>query len=61
MTRSLTKLIPGDLIEWPDGERAEVVWVSEDSERFRVVGLPTLLRATDSFRVVRSGRLEVPD
>jgi len=43
------------------GERAEVVWVSEDSERFRVAGLPTLLRATDSFRVVRSGRLEVPD
>ena len=53
--------MPGDLIEWPDGERAEVVWVSENSERFRVAGLPTLLRATDSFRVVRSGRLEVPD
>jgi hypothetical protein len=35
--------------------------VSEDGERFRVVGLPTLLRTTDSFRVVRSGRLEVPD
>ena len=61
MTRSLTKLTPGDLIEWPDGERAEVVWVSENSERFRVMGLPTLLRTTDSFRVVRSGRLEVPD
>ena len=61
MTRSLTKLIPGDLIEWPDGERAKVVWVSEDGERFRVVGLPTLLRATDSFLVVRSGRLKVPD
>jgi hypothetical protein len=61
MTRSLTKLIPGDLIEWPDGERAEVVWVSENSERFRVAGLPTLLRTTDSFRVVRSGRLGVPD
>jgi hypothetical protein len=57
----MTKLLPGDLIEWPDGERAEVVWVSEDGERFRVAGLPTLLRATDSFRVVRSGRLEVPD
>ena len=61
MTRSLTKLVPGDLIEWPDGERAEVVWVSEDGERFRVVGLPMLLRATDSFRVVRSGRLNVQD
>ena len=61
MTRSLTKLTPGDLIEWPDGERAEVVWVSENSERFCVAGLPTLLRTTDSFRVVRSGRLEVPD
>jgi hypothetical protein len=61
MTRSLTKLMPGDLIQWPDGERAEVVWVSEDGERFRVAGLPTLLRATDSFRVVRSGRLNVPD
>ena len=61
MTRSLTKLMPGDLIEWPDGERAEVVWGSEDGERFRVAGLPTLLRTADNFRVVRSGRLEVPD
>ena len=61
MTRSLTKLTPGDLIEWPDGERAEVVWVSEDGERFRLTGLPTLLRTTDSFRVVRSGRLNVQD
>ena len=58
MTRSLTKLTPGDLIRWPDGERAKVIWVSEDGERFRVEGLPTLLRAT---RVVSSGRLEVPD
>ena len=61
MPRSLTKLMPDDLIEWPDGERAEVVWVSENSERFRVAGLPTLLRTTDSFRVVRSGRLDVPE
>ena len=61
MPQLQTKLTPGDLIEWPDGERAEVVWVSEDGERFRVVGLPTLLRATDSFRVVRSGRLNVQD
>ena len=61
MPGSLTKLTPGDLIEWPDGERAEVVRVSENSERFRVASLPTLLRTTDSFRVVRSGRLEVPD
>jgi len=58
MTRSLTKLIPRDLIEWPDGERSTVIWVAEDGERFRVEGLPTLLRAT---RVVSSGRLEVPD
>ena len=61
MTRSLTKLLPGDTIEWPDGERARVNWVSEDGERFRVEGLPTLLRATDSFRVIRRGRLAVPD
>jgi hypothetical protein len=61
MTRSLTKLLLEDVIEWPDGQRAKVIWVSEDGERFRVAGLPTLLRATDSFRVVRSGRLEVPD
>jgi hypothetical protein len=61
MTRSLTKLLPDDLIEWPDGERATVTWVSDDGTRFRVEGLRTLLRATDSFRVVRSGRLEVPD
>jgi len=61
MTRSQTKLSPGDLIQWPDGERTEVVWVWEDGERFRVEGLRTLLRTTDNFRVVRSGRLEVPD
>ena len=61
MPRSLTKLMPGDLIEWPDGERATVTWVSDDGTRFRVEGLRTLLRATDSFRVVRSGRLDVPD
>ena len=61
MNRSLTKLSPEDVIQWPDGERAEVVWVSENGERFRVAGLPTLLRATDEFRVVRSGRLKVPD
>ena len=61
MTRLLTKLIPGDLIEWSDGERATVTWVSDDGTRFRVEGLRTLLRATDSFRVVRSGRLNVQD
>ena len=60
MTRSLTKLTPGDLIRWPDGERAKVIWVSEDGERFRVEGLPTLLQATDDFRVV-SVRVNVPD
>jgi len=59
MPRLRIKLIPGDLIEWPDGERAEVVWASENGDRFGVVGLPTPLRTTDSFRVVRSGRLEV--
>jgi hypothetical protein len=61
MTRSIPKLAPEDIIEWPDRERAKVTWVSEDGERFRVEGLPTLLRATDSFRVIRRGRLEVPD
>jgi hypothetical protein len=60
MPRSIPKLAPGDTIEWPDGERAKVIWVSEDGERFRVEGLPTLLRATDDFRVV-SVRLDVPD
>jgi hypothetical protein len=60
MTRSLTKLLPGDTIEWPDGERARVNWVSEDGSRFRVHGLPTLLRATDAFTVV-SKRVDVPD
>jgi hypothetical protein len=60
MTRSIPKLAPEDIIEWPDGERAKVVWVSEDGERFRVKGLPTLLRTTDDFRVV-SVRLDVPD
>jgi hypothetical protein len=60
MTRSLTKLLPGDTIEWPDGERARVNWVSEDGSRFRVHGLPTLLRATNAFTVV-SKRVDVPD
>jgi hypothetical protein len=61
MTRSIPKLAPEDIIEWPDGERAKVVWVSEDGDRFRVEGLPSLLRAADSFRVIRRGRLAVPD
>jgi hypothetical protein len=61
MTRSLTKLLPDDLIEWPDGERATVTWVSDDATRFRVEGLPSLLRTADNFRVVRSGQLAVPD
>ena len=39
MTRSLTKLLLEDVIEWPDGQRAKVIWVSEDGERFRVAGL----------------------
>ena len=43
MTRSISKLVPGDIIQWPDGERATVTWVSEDGERFRVEGLRTLL------------------
>jgi hypothetical protein len=61
MARSISKLAPDDIIEWPDGERGTVTWVSEDGERFRVEGLPSLLRATDSFRVIRRGRLAVPD
>jgi hypothetical protein len=44
------RLEPGDLITWPDGERAKVTWVSSDGRRFRVEGLPTLLCATDSFK-----------
>ncbi len=54
------KLAPGDIIQWPDGERAKVAWISEDGERFRVEGLPSLLRTTDDFRVV-SVRVNVPD
>ena len=50
MTRSIPKLVPDDVIEWPDGERGTVIWVSEDGMRFRVEGLRTLLRTTDSFR-----------
>lgn len=61
MTRSIPKLAPDDIIEWPDGERGTVAWVSEDGMRFRVESLPTLLRATDSFRVIRRGRIAVPD
>jgi hypothetical protein len=60
MTRSIPKLAPEDIIEWPDGERARVTWVAEDGQFFRVEGLPLLLRATDDFRVV-SIRLDVPD
>jgi hypothetical protein len=61
ITQPIRKLMPGDVIEWPDGERAKVVWVSEDGSRFRVHGLPTLLRATDAFKVV-SKRVDVqPD
>lgn len=61
MTQSIPKLAPEYIIEWPDGRRARVTWVSEDGMRFRVEGLPSLLRATDSFRVVRRGRIAVPD
>jgi hypothetical protein len=61
MTRSIPKLAPDDTIEWPDGQRAKVIWISENGERFRVEGLPSLLRATDSFRVIRRGRMPVPD
>ena len=50
MTRSIPKLVPDDVIEWPDGERGTVIWVSEDGMRFRVEGLRMLLRTTDSFR-----------
>jgi hypothetical protein len=50
MTQTIRKLVPNDVVEWPDGERGTVTWVSEDGERFRVEGLPSLLRTTDSFR-----------
>ena len=53
MIQSIQKLAPDHIIEWPDGERARVTWVLENGELFRVEGLPTLLWATDSFRVVR--------
>ena len=61
MTRSIPKLVPGDIIQWPDGERAKVTWVSEDGERFRVEGLRTLLRTTDNFTLDRRSRVDVPD
>jgi hypothetical protein len=44
--KSIPKLVRGDVVEWPDGERAKI------GERFRVEGQPTLLRATDDFRVI---------
>ena len=50
MAKPMQKLVPGDVVEWPDCERGTVTWVSENGERFRVEGLPSLLRATDSFR-----------
>ena len=52
MTRSIPKLAADDIIEWPDGERGTVTWVSEDGERFRVGGLPTLLLTTDDFQAL---------
>ena len=58
---SISKLVPGDIIRWPDGERATVTWVSEDGERFRVEGLRTLLRTTDNFTLDRRSRVDVPD
>ena len=61
MTRSIPKLAPDDIIEWPDGERRTVTWVSEDGERFRVEGLRTLLRTTDNFTLDRRSRVDVPD
>jgi hypothetical protein len=61
MTRSISKLVPGDVVEWPDRERAKVIWVSEDGAHFRVEGLATLLRTADSFTVDPRSRLDVPD
>jgi len=61
MTESIPKLVRGDVVEWPDGERATVTWVSEDGERFRVEGLRTLLRTTDNFTLDRRSRVDVPD
>ena len=60
MTRLLAKLMPGDLIEWPDGERAEVVWVSDNSERFRVAGLPTGAIQTGTEVTVHAGSEAAP-
>ncbi|MGY8668492.1 hypothetical protein Q3C01_39835 [Bradyrhizobium sp. UFLA05-109] len=60
ITQLIPKLMPDDTIEWSDSERAKVAWVSEDGSRFRVHGLPTLLRATDAFTVV-SKRVDIPD
>jgi hypothetical protein len=46
--------VRGEVVEWPDGERAKV------GERFRIGGVLTLLRATDDFGVI-SVRVNVPD
>jgi hypothetical protein len=54
MTELIPKLVRGDVVEWPDGERAKV------GERFRVEGVPTLLRGPDDFRVI-SVRVKLPD
>ena len=59
MIRSVPNLTPGDLIEWADGERARVTWVSTCGQFFRVAGLHTRLRATDAFTVI-SVRVDVP-
>ena len=47
ITESIPKLGRGDVVEWPDGERAKV------GERFRA-------RATDDFRVI-SVRVDATD
>jgi hypothetical protein len=49
MTRSIPKLAPDDIIEWPDGERRTVTWVSEDGDRFRVEGLPSCCGRQTAF------------
>ena len=54
MTESIPKLVRGDVVEWPEWRALKV------GERFRVEGLPTLLRATDGFRVTSIG-VNAPD
>ena len=48
ITESIPKLGRGDVVEWPDDERAKF------GKRFRVENLPTLLRIDGRFQGARS-------